>query len=184
MFLRYTNVPAAEIERAVVDQIRCIGNDPDLLRETLKEARRQVEVKIERLAGERRGIERRLTRSHTEIRRLAASAAPSSAVTGRIADLNDQVRDGERRLTEINAETAEFQHDLVSEADVATAFADFDTVWRALSPREQARLIGLLVARVEFDVADSAIELTFHPTGIKTLADEAREAAEHVEDAA
>jgi site-specific DNA recombinase len=55
---------------------------------------------------------------------------------------------------------------------VAAAFADFDNVWKALSPREQARVLQLLVRRVEFNVAESTIEVSFHATGIKALADE------------
>ena len=36
------SLPAGEIEKAVVDQIRCIGQDADLLRETLQQARSQA----------------------------------------------------------------------------------------------------------------------------------------------
>ena len=51
------------------------------------------------------------------------------------------------------------------------AFADFDKVWSALSSREQARILALLVARVEFDPAESTIAVTFHPSAIKTFAE-------------
>ncbi|MGE0759481.1 MAG: hypothetical protein AB7F89_21280 [Pirellulaceae bacterium] len=44
-------------------------------------------------------------------------------------------------------------------------------VWNALSPREQVRVLSLLINRVEFDAADSSIAVTFHPSAIKTLAD-------------
>ena len=56
------SLPAGEIEKAVVDQIRCIGQDPDLLGETLQQARSQAEEAIERLTGERRLITRGLAR--------------------------------------------------------------------------------------------------------------------------
>ena len=56
-------------------------------------------------------------------------------------------------------------------------------IWRTLSPREQAQLVHLLVARVEYDAAGSTIEVAFHPTGIKALTDGAS-ASDHVEDAA
>jgi hypothetical protein len=55
-------------------------------------------------------------------------------------------------------------------ADIDAAFADFDNVWNALSPREQAQVLALLVARVEFDAADNTVAVSFHPTAIKTLA--------------
>ena len=164
------SLPAGEIEKAVVDQIRCIGQDPDLLCETLRQARAQAEEAIERLTGERRILERGLARYHAEIRRTATSEPATSAATARIADLTDQVGQSERRLTEIDGQLVELRTDLVTEADVAAAFADFDNVWAALSPREQVRLINLLVHRVEFDAADSSIEVSLYPSGIKALA--------------
>lgn len=45
--------------------------------------------------------------------------------------------------------------------------ADFDGLWHALSPREQAQLMALLVARVEFDATQSTVAVSFHPTAIK-----------------
>jgi site-specific DNA recombinase len=164
------SLPAGEIEKAVVDQIRCIGQDPDLLGETLQQARSQAEETVERLTGERRIIERGLTHCHAEIRRAATSEPTTSTATARIAELSDQVAPSERRLAEIDGQLAELRRDLVTEADVAAAFADFDNVWSALSPREQVQLINLLVHRVEFDAADSSIEVSFYPSGIKALA--------------
>ena len=63
------------------------------------------------------------------------------------------------------------------DADVAAAFGDFDSVWNSLSPREQALALSLLVSRVEYDAAESAIEVSFHPTAIRTLVENHREEA-------
>jgi len=142
-----------------------------------------VATQTERLAVERQGVERGLARAYAEIRRLASTHTTSPAASGQIARLNDEVREAERRLKEIATETAELAQDVVNETDLAAAFADFDNVWRTLSPREQAQLVHLLVARVEYDAADSTIEVSFHPTGIKALTSGAS-ANDHVEDAA
>ena len=61
---------------------------------------------------------------------------------------------------------------LVDEKEVAKALTLFDPIWDALSPREQVRVIRLLVQRVEYDGEKSTVSVTFHPAGIKTLADE------------
>ena len=61
---------------------------------------------------------------------------------------------------------------LASEGDVAEKVAAFEPVWESLSPREQARLIQLLVERVDFDGVDGSLAITFHPTGIRTFATE------------
>jgi site-specific DNA recombinase len=64
---------------------------------------------------------------------------------------------------------------LVDEKDVAKALALFDPVWETLSPREQVRVIRLLVQRVVYDGEQSTVSVTLHPAGIKTLADELEE---------
>jgi site-specific DNA recombinase len=41
-----------------------------------------------------------------------------------------------------------------------------------LAPREQARLVQLLIEKVDFDGANARVAITFYAAGIKTLADE------------
>ncbi len=178
------SLPASEIEKAVVDQIRIIGEDPDLLAETLHEARAQTEAAIELLTTERRAVERSLARCHADIRQIATSEPATSATSGRIADLHDKIGQFEQRLTEIENQIAVHQGDLITDGEVAAALRDFDGVWAALSPREQTRLINLLVSRVEFDAPETAIEISFHPSGIKALASGKNAANAAVEDAA
>jgi site-specific DNA recombinase len=66
------SVPAGEIERFVVDQVRCVGRDPELLQATLEQARRQEADRVAELEAEQRGLEREQTRGQAELRRLAA----------------------------------------------------------------------------------------------------------------
>ncbi len=65
---------------------------------------------------------------------------------------------------------AEREKDQLDDQEVAAAFGDFDTVWSALSPREQAQALALLVARVEYDAANSQIAVSFHPSAIRGFA--------------
>ena len=62
------------------------------------------------------------------------------------------------------------RRDLIDETDVARALAEFEPVWQSLSPREQSRLMQLLVSRVEHDARDGTLAIEFHPSGIKALA--------------
>ena len=69
----------------------------------------------------------------------------------------------------------------MDEAEVAGALSDFDALWDCLAPREQSRVIDLLVERVTFDDDGGNVAITFRPCGIKTLDGEL---AERKEDAA
>ena len=64
------------------------------------------------------------------------------------------------------------EHRTIAEAEVQRALAVFDLRWDSLAPREQARLIALLIARVDYDGAAGKVSILFHPAGIKTLANE------------
>lgn len=87
-----------------------------------------------------------------------------------MADLNDRIARAETRLAELREQIAEVERDEIEEWEVDAAFARFDELWSALTPREQAKIVSLLIARIEFDADDSSITLQFHPAAIKSLA--------------
>ena len=66
---------------------------------------------------------------------------------------------------------------MVDEREVEAALSVFDPVWDTLSPREQARIIHLLVERVDYDGKHGTVSVTFRPNGIKTLAQQIEEVA-------
>ena len=78
----------------------------------------------------------------------------------------------ERRATVVRDEIATLRRQLVDEDELTAALAQFDPVWEALSPQEQARVLALLIDRVDFDGQSGDASITFHPTGIKSLATE------------
>jgi len=168
------SVPAAEIERFVVDQIRRVGKDPSLVAETLRETWRQSQESIDALETERRALERELKRCNAEVRRLAAQAAGNgdTAATGRLADLQDRIRVAEQRATEIREEALALTRGRVDERELAAALSEFDPVWDSLAPRERTRVVQLLVQRVSYDGGKGTVAVTFHQAGIKTLAEE------------
>src|SRR5262245_39406691 len=96
------SIPAGEVEALVVRQIRCVGRDPTLLRETLAEVRRQGQARLAELEAERRGLERDLARWHKDMQQLsaglAANAEPATAIA-RLAELQERVGLAERRLS-------------------------------------------------------------------------------------
>jgi site-specific DNA recombinase len=165
------SLPAGEIEAAVVDQIRCIAHDADVRSEVLRQARSKADDELAEQATQQSQLERQLARDHAEIGRLAVSPDPSSATTARIAELHERVSRAEQQRTKVRNRRAEIERTQIDADDVAAAFADFDNVWNVLSSREQAQVISLLVARIAFDVRDSTISISFHPSAIKALAE-------------
>jgi site-specific DNA recombinase len=61
---------------------------------------------------------------------------------------------------------------MLDEDEAGEALAIFDPLWEALTPHEQARVVQLLVERVDYDGVGGKVAIPFPPAGIKTLADE------------
>lgn len=159
------SVPAGEIERFVVDQIRAIGRDPGLVAATLAASRAQSENAIEELETESRALSRELGRLGGEMEEAAVAE-----LTARLADSQERAAAAERRQSEIRGELADLRCRIIDEADVRAALAQFDPVWDELSPQEKSKILKLLIERVDYDGQAGTISVAFHVTGIKTLA--------------
>ena len=170
------SVPAGEIEKFVIEQIKAIGKDPAVLKETLRQARGQSQRSLGELQAEERRLERELARHNADVRKLAGNVRDAKKAD-EIAALQERIRVAEQRATEVREQTVALNRELVDEREVDAALSVFDPVWETLSPREQARIIQLLVERVDYNGKDGTVSVTFRPNGIKTLAQELRKDA-------
>jgi site-specific DNA recombinase len=148
-------VPAGAVERYVVDRVRGIGRDAALVAAVAAEARGAAEARLTEITAERRALERDLA---------TWRKAPTAT-----ADLLERVTAAESRLHDLTTDADRLEANRVSDTAVAKALAEFDGVWAALTPKEQARLVGLLIESVEYDGAAGTVAITFHPAGIRAL---------------
>ena len=77
--------------------------------------------------------------------------------------MGDERREGEEEITE---------------CEVTSLLADFATVWNELFPAEQARIVQLLVERV--DVQEDALEVRIRAEGLASLVGELRQDAKRM----
>ena len=163
------SLPAEEIERFVVQQIRAIGKDPEIMALALEQARGRHDEEVAATEGEARIVEREVGQLQREIAATATDAATNGHAAARLADLHERLRDAERRWTELCDKIARAQRQMVTKADVDSALEAFEPLWETLSPKEQARILQLLVQRVDYDGASGKVAVTFRANGIKTL---------------
>jgi site-specific DNA recombinase len=169
------SIPAAQIEQLVLGQIQQMGRDPAVLHEVLAQVRQEDDARLTELASERGGLERDLLRGQGELRKLlaqVASSESSGAVVTLLAQLQERVGQVEQRLTRLRAQVEAIGQERLDEDETARALAGLDPAWEAMAPDEQARLVQLLVSRVDYDGARGKVSITFHPLGLKTLAGE------------
>jgi site-specific DNA recombinase len=175
------SVPAAEIEKVVVERLRGVGQEPALLRAILGRAREQEEGCGAELEAEQRGLERDLNGWQAEVRNLSVRLRPgedNNAVVARLADLQERIGQVERRVDKVRAQIGAIRRRLLDEDEARTVLSLFDPRWEAMPSAEQARVVGLLVERVEYDGARGRLAIAFRDGGIRALADELAEQEE------
>lgn len=170
-------LPALEIERVVVDEVRGLGTDRCLLERVLADAQSTIGAELAAAVTERDGLRKEVTRHHRELRRLTTEGAATAEMSAQIADLHERLADAERRLPEVEARLAALERETISREEAEAAFADFDTLWQNLIPREQARLLNLLISTVEYDAHAQSVSVTFRPTSIRAMIDRRLEEA-------
>ena len=104
--------------------------------------------------------------------RSCSSSLTASQRVSQLADLQDLLRTTERRLTEIDNELSVLRANQINESEITHLLAHFHQTWHALAPRDQARVLELLIERIDYRGQDGQISLTFRPTGIQTLTQE------------
>ncbi|HJZ93295.1 MAG TPA: recombinase zinc beta ribbon domain-containing protein, partial [Gemmataceae bacterium] len=168
------SIPAGAVERFVIDRLRCVGRDPDLVRATVEQASRQVAARIEELAAERRGLSRDLQKAHAEVRKLSGRLAEDRGghALQQLVDLQQRIAGLEARAAVVADQVATTAKEVLRPEDVAEALGRFDGVWESLTPKEQARLVSLLVSQVDYDGTAGEVTIAFHPVGIQALVDE------------
>ena len=154
------SIPAQEIEQFVIQRIAAIGRDPALVSEVAAQARREIAARRDALETESNQIKQTLRQQG---RSVADVVGQENAAT-HLANLQDQLRAGENRLSEIEVELAGLG-DGVDEAQVARALTRFEELAAALSAGDRIRLIQLLVERVTYDREKETVAVAFHSTG-------------------
>lgn len=162
------SLPAAQIEDFVIDQIRCVGQDPGVVRDTLAQSRVQTQTTVERLKKEKNAMERAILVHYERLNQAIAEGANESA----FADIQEQIRQKEQRVSEIVDEMAAVSSLFIDESDVRDALGRFQEVWAALSPAERAKAIHQIVDSIQYDGHSKELSISYHPIGIRTFSQE------------
>jgi len=170
-------LPAGEIERVVVDEIRGLVKDEALFAQVLHDAQAAIEAELSVARRDRDDLRRERQRLHDELQQLVTSGRTTTDVTARIATLHERLSTADQRLPGLESRIAELENKTITESEARAAFADFDSLWENLIPREQARLLKLLISTVEYDSEAGTVSFTFRPTSIRSLIDRKMEDA-------
>jgi site-specific DNA recombinase len=103
------------------------------------------------------------------------TSVPAADVEGAVLDYVQKLLAAPELVARTWAAAKREAEDEITEREVTVLLADFATVWSELFPAEQARIVQLLVERV--DVLQAALEVRIRAEGLATLVGELRQLA-------
>lgn len=146
------SLPAQEIEDFVVNEIRKVARDPELVKAVYEEACSQQKEHVEHLEAEKKRLQRQLQTKAEEAKRpvsaIGGKGKPFSAITGRLAEIEGSVAQTEDRISEIDRDMTVVVNGL-SANDVAEKLVEFEGVWEVMNPAEQIALVQSIVDTVD-----------------------------------
>ena len=149
----------------MIDQIRRVGQDPGVVKDTLAQSRVQTQATVEQLKKEKNALDRAILGHYERLNQAIADGANETA----FAEIQEQNREKEQRVTEIVDEMTAVSSLLIDESDVRDALGRFDEVWTALSPAERAKAIHQIVDSIQYDGHSKELSISYHPIGIRTF---------------
>ena len=161
------SVSAPVIEQAVVEQIRGIAANPDVVADVVRQLDEQRVAGMEGLEREKRVIEKELQRVGEETAGLIRMNG--KLATDRMAELQDRVAVLERQLRDVRDQLAESVRQTVDAASVRKTLREFDGIWSELTPREQEKFVKTIVDRVAYDGTTCTVTVGFRTAGVRQL---------------
>jgi site-specific DNA recombinase len=101
------------------------------------------------------------------------TSVPAADIEGAVLDHVQKLLAAPELVARTWAAATRASDDEITEREVTTLLADFATVWNELFPAEQARIVQLLVERV--DVQEHALEVRIRAEGLASLVGELRQ---------
>jgi site-specific DNA recombinase len=157
-----STLPALEVERVVVDEVRSLAADRELVRRTIAAVRGARGDELSALEREAHDLRAELKRHERELRELAGRGQAKGRAH-ELAALNDALRRIPLRLEQIAQQMAHLRGSHISEHATRSALQSFDALWASLIPREQARVIALFFERIDWDASSSNLSFTVRP---------------------
>jgi site-specific DNA recombinase len=166
------SVPAAPMERIVVEQISKVGQDPERLKKILTEASKQRHGCLAAVESERRRLERELKILTESLPQEAGPTDRAKQSASGLEAIRENIGHVERRLAGMQEQTLALQQPAPEAEPAARALAALELRFGVLPVIEQARLIHLMVRRIDYDGAQGKLALSLDPAGLVAVLEE------------
>ncbi len=141
---------------------------PELIAQTFRSAKSREGEELERLRHEKADLLDRLrVLKEMAARLIDANGNRGGAIAEDLRRSGDEIDDVKRRLGIVSDEVRGLEASEITERDVIEAMDKLNPVWDELFPAEQARIVQLLVERVE--VGPDGLAVRLRSDGLRSL---------------
>lgn len=162
----HPSLPADEIERFVIDEIRAIGLKEQLITSIIAESHQTTKDEIIEHKKRLKLLRKELDSYNSQLKPLLALPNYDE---DQLASLREKIAITERDITSCSNRLEQLRNHCLLPDEIRHACRQFDPLWDTLTTNEQWRMLGLLLERVEFDAETESINITFAPGGVKNL---------------
>ena len=164
------SLPAGELEKIVVEQLRSNLRHPDVIAHTFREVSASANGGLDAAALSRlEELRTRRQQAEQAARSLLGLHDPESPfVKSELKRLNAEMKSLDDSIRGI--ESGGTQMRKIGLSEVTEALQRLDPVWEVLYPEEQARILQLLVEQVT--VSKHNVDIHFRANGIEQIVDE------------
>ncbi|MFM7974311.1 MAG: recombinase zinc beta ribbon domain-containing protein, partial [Pirellula sp.] len=164
------SLPAGELEKIVVEQLRSLLRHPDVIAHTFCEVCTSSQSgpdattlsRLEELRGRRHQAEQ-AARSLLDLK-----DPDGPLVKSELKRLNEQMKSLDDSIRNLEAATS--RTSTVDLAEITQALHRLDPIWEVLYPEEQSRILELLIETVR--VSENNVDIRFRTNGIEKIVEE------------
>ena len=162
-----SRVPVGELDGFVFEQIRRVGRDPGLLKAVVEADQRARDALRPEVLARVRLARQECARLDAERANLVEAVADGGGklLMPRLAETDARLAEARHALTGIQRELSALDAAVSDPAAIQAAIADLEPVWAELFPKERARLLALLLERIDYDANEGEVALRFRAGG-------------------
>lgn len=163
------SLPAAELERFIVDQIKTIGKDVTVLQDCIEKTQAQMQDKIQQMKEARNEKQKYIQELSQQIGEAASQIGFDGTAAGRIESCQQQIKGTQAEMATLNSEIVSIQQQMLNPDELVGNLESFEPLWDAMGPKQKEKLIHLLIKQIEWDSATDNIFIAFHQTNIEVF---------------
>ena len=157
-------IPAADIEKAVVQQLGGVFRSKVVVQGVWEKARQMEGIEVDRLRDQRSALLADLPKLEEEHLLLLKATGNKDK---EIREIQNRIKDVKSRGNEFLKQIQALEQVATTQASIEAAFETMDTFWDSLYPVEQQRIIDLLVQVVE--IGEEGLRLVMKTSGMEEL---------------